>query len=74
MGVIWRGLLRRIFGGRPMHRVAFCFTDMVSGQPVYLWRDQFHRDWYATGRWARFRVKPEHSPEIWGVTAGKEGG
>lgn len=43
-------------GGRPMHIVQFCFTDVVVNRPVYLCVDWFGRSWMAHGRWSLFRV------------------
>jgi len=33
------------FGGRPMKRVEYRFTDHISGAPVYLWEDTRGRYW-----------------------------
>jgi hypothetical protein len=48
-----------------MKRVAYCFVDVVSHEPVYLWLDAFGRYWLAGTRWSLFRVASIHGPEIW---------
>lgn len=49
-------LLLKLTGGRPMTNRGYAFTDIVSGRPVYYWRDQFGRAWMANGAWSLFRV------------------
>ena len=45
-----------VTGGRPMKRVEYRFTDMITGHPVYYYEDTFGRIWMATSAWALFRV------------------
>lgn len=58
-------MLNWLTGGRPMRKVCFCFTDMVSGEPVSMWLDGYGRLWLATGAWSVFRIEPQYGPEIW---------
>ena len=43
-------------GGRPMKRREYRFRSDLSGEPVYLYEDQFGRLWLAETPWALFRV------------------
>lgn len=58
-------ILRWLTGGRPMTKVCFMFTDVVSGEPVYRFEDTYGRAWMATHRWSFFRVTPLHGADIW---------
>lgn len=55
------GAMRRLFfwltGGRPMRRVGFAFTDVVSGDAVYVMEDTYGRLWLAEGPWGSVRVE-----------------
>lgn len=42
-----------------MTRVGFAFTDIVSGKPIYYWRDHKGRLWMAETSRSRFRVRVE---------------
>lgn len=54
-----RKLIGYLTGGRPMYRVEYLFTDIVSGEGVILYQDTFGRRWMANHCWSLFRV--EHS-------------
>lgn len=58
-------LLAYLTGGRPMKRLerGSRFTDVVNGQPVFLYEDAFGRRWLAHHSWACFRVAPSF-PEV----------
>lgn len=58
-------MIRWLTGGRPMRRICFCFTDIVSGKPVYMWEDGYGRPWLAERPWSLFRVAPTYGREIW---------
>lgn len=53
-------LIKRVFaiasGGRPMRRIGFAFTDIVSGKPVHYFEDFHGTIWLAEHRWSGFRV------------------
>ncbi len=53
-------MVKKIFykltGGIPMEKLDFAFTDSVSGEMVYHYKDKLGRMWLATGAWASFRV------------------
>lgn len=49
-------LLRILTGGRPMRRIGYAFTDIVSGKAVYRWEDRYGRKWLAEEAWSLFRV------------------
>ena len=51
-------LVSRVTGGRPMKRIEYRFTDLISGSPVYYYEDTFGRVWLATDAWSWFRVAP----------------
>src|SRR4029077_1121669 len=51
-------LPRWLTGGRPMRRICFCFRDVVTGYPIFLWEDRYGRTWMAHRAWAWFRLKP----------------
>jgi len=55
-------LFHRITGGRPMTRVSHIstFYDSVAHNPVYYFRDQFGRLWYATHAWSWTRARVTH--------------
>lgn len=55
-----RKLLNYLLNGRPMTKLVFCFTDIVTGERVYLFVDGYKRYWLATSPWARFRMQSEH--------------
>jgi hypothetical protein len=46
-------------GGRPMKRLSYEFTDQITGEPVYYWRDKLGRKWMATVSDWFFRVPSE---------------
>jgi hypothetical protein len=54
-------------GGRPMVKICFCFVDVVSGRPIYLWRDLNGRYFMAEHRWSWFRVESIHAAGIWRI-------
>lgn len=54
IGAVWK-----LTGGRPMRRIGYAFTDVVSGAAVYYWRDRLGRVWMAEGAFSMFRV-PRH--------------
>ncbi len=58
-------LFNFLTGGRPMKRICFMFTDVVSGKPVYRFEDAYGRPWMANHRWALFRVTPMYGADIW---------
>lgn len=49
-------MIRWLTGGRPMRRLAYAFTDKVTGRPVYYFMDGYDRLWMAEHRWSLFRV------------------
>jgi hypothetical protein len=51
---IW---MQRLLGGRPMMKVGYSFTDVVSGKRVYDWIDCFGRLWHSTNGWGWGRVQ-----------------
>lgn len=51
IGAVWK-----LTGGRPMRRIGYAFTDVVSGAAVYYWRDRLGRVWVAEGALSLFRV------------------
>jgi hypothetical protein len=55
------GILRRFFfaltGGRPMVKIGYAFTDVVSGKPVFYYKDYLNRYWIAENSWGFFRVR-----------------
>jgi hypothetical protein len=55
--LIW--LLDKITDGRPMECFGLHFPDVVSGKPVYRFRDLRGRWWMAEHKWALFRVPLE---------------
>ena len=52
-----RTIFAMLTGGRPMQRQDYRFTDVVSGKPVFHFRDFFGRLWLAEHPWALFRVE-----------------
>lgn len=51
--------LKKVLGGRPMRDEGHAFNDLFSGESVRYMRDQFGRQWLATGAWSMFRVRIE---------------
>ena len=47
-----------------MNKLVVCFTDVVSNEPVYLFKDKYNRYWLASGKWSLFRVESQHY-ECW---------
>lgn len=54
---MWRLWFYWLTGGRPMVRGEYRFIDVVSGEPVYYFNDQWGRTWLATKPWSIFRVE-----------------
>lgn len=42
-------------GGRPMKRIGFAFTDVVTGESVYIYEDYFGRTYIANEGFTLFR-------------------
>ena len=38
-----------------MKRTGFAFTDIVSGKPVYYYKDCYKQEWMANSKWSIFR-------------------
>lgn len=50
-------LFYKLTGGRPMKRLGYDFTDVVTGEEVCYYLDAFGREWLATSPWSGFRMK-----------------
>jgi hypothetical protein len=56
--------LKHLTGGRPMARRGVAFFDVISGKPVFYYRDLFGRRWLSDGGpWASFRVSIDEVEE-----------
>lgn len=49
---------RWLTGGRPMRKVSFCFLDVVTGRPVFMFEDRYGRKWLAYHAWSWHRDPP----------------
>lgn len=54
----------KLTGGRPMIEEGYAFTDVVSGEGVYYFRDRMGRKWLANGPWFGLRVKRGDSENV----------
>ena len=57
MKTLFRKIILFLTGARPMIKLGYAFTDMLSGARVYDFVDQKGRLWLATDRWSIFRMK-----------------
>jgi len=55
-GDLVKRMLAYLTGGRPMRRIEYRFTALISGKPVYYYEDTFGRIWLAESAWAMLRV------------------
>ena len=46
-----------------MTRERFRFMDIITGEPVYYYRDRYNRRWLANHSWSLFRVRPPTNKE-----------